>query len=104
MDRIGRKSPVRWYLREWREFRGFTQEQLAERMDTNKGQVSKLETGAQRLNDVWISRAAHALAVEPGDLLRDPARPTADDLLRGATPEKRRQALVVIEAMMKTGT
>lgn len=51
MDKIRRHAPIRWFLREWRDHFGLTQEQLAERMDTTRGQVNKLENGKQRMND-----------------------------------------------------
>ena len=100
IDRIGPRRPIRWYLKEWREKRGLTQEQLADRMETNKGQVSKLERGAQRMNDEWIAGCAFALGVEPGDLLKDPNAPCPHDLLSGATPEQREKALKMIAIIL----
>ncbi len=88
MDRIGRKAPLRWYLREWRLHKGVTAERLAERLDTNKGQISKLENGRQRMNDEWIIGYADALGVEPRDLLRDPKSPDLTGLLAKATPDQ----------------
>lgn len=101
MARIGPKKPVRWFLLEWREYKGLTQEQVAERMDTNKGQVQKLENGKQRMNDRWIAGFAHAFDIEPSRLLQHPESPSADELLRQASPEQRRQVQAVIEAILK---
>ena len=88
MERVGGKTPLKWYIREWRLHRGLTQEQLADRLDTNKGQISKLERGDQRMNDDWIAAIADALGIEPGELLFDPSRPSLNDLLRNATSEQ----------------
>lgn len=99
MDRIGQSGPLRWYLREWREHLDLTQDRVAERLGTNKGQISKLERGEQRMNDSWIAGFSEALGVDPADLLRDPKAPTLSDLLRGATPdqmEKIRSIVAVI--------
>lgn len=101
MDRIGSKRPIRWFLREWREKVGLTQEQLAERLETNKGQISKLENSRQRVNDDWLNGYAVALDIEPGDLLRDPERPTIDDLLKGVSEAERDQAISVLRALLK---
>lgn len=89
MTATAQKRHLIWHLREWREHVGLTQEQLAERVNTNKGQISKLETGGQRLNDDWILKLSSALNIEPGDLLRHPTDITLPDLLRGATEEQR---------------
>lgn len=101
MDRIGTKSPIRWYLREWRKKKGLTLDQVATRLDTNRGQISKLERGDLRMNDDWIWGFADALGIEPADLLRDPEVPTQTDLLKNATPTQRAQAEKVIEALLK---
>ncbi len=71
---ISTKTPVlKWFTREWREHRGMSQDQVAAFLDTNRGQISKLERGDLRMNDDWIAGIAHALRVEPSDLLHDPA-------------------------------
>lgn len=102
MDKVGSKRPLRWYVRDWREAKGLTQEQLAGRMGTNKGQVSKLERGAQRMNDYWISLVADALGIEPGDLLRDPASPDRNSLLRGLKPADQERVIHFAEGLKKT--
>lgn len=104
MDRIGHKRAIRWYVREHRERRGLTQEQLAERLDTNKGQVSKLERGAQRMNDDWAIRIAEALNREPWELLRHPDAPDPADLLSGLLEQDRERVRQFADALKKTGT
>jgi transcriptional regulator with XRE-family HTH domain len=58
-------------IRELRERAGLSQEQVAERMGTIRGQVSKLESGKARLNDVWIARLSSALGCSPAELIAD---------------------------------
>lgn len=60
-------------LKALRKRKGFTQEDLARAMGTSRDQLAKLESGARRLSNVWIDRAAHALAVDPADLVREHA-------------------------------
>jgi transcriptional regulator with XRE-family HTH domain len=104
MDRIGSKRALRWYIREWREYRGLTQDQVAERANTNKGQISKLETGAQRMNDSWASRLADAFGVEPWQLLRHPEAPDPADLLAGLLEQDRERVRMFADALKRTGT
>jgi transcriptional regulator with XRE-family HTH domain len=69
----------RWFLKEWREFRGLSQEQLADRvtdltvgwgeraMKLNKSDVSKLERGKRRYNADQLEALAEVLRCEPAD-------------------------------------
>ena len=94
MDKIGRSTPVRWYVREWREKRGLTQDALASRLETDKSVISQLENGKRRMNDGWIAVFSFAFGIEPSDLLRDPNAPTLEELLSNASPADR---LMVVE-------
>ncbi|TDR90328.1 XRE family transcriptional regulator [Enterovirga rhinocerotis] len=58
-------------LKRLRNWRGLSQEALAERMGTSRNQITKLEAGTRRLSDVWIDRAAPALDVDPGMLVSE---------------------------------
>jgi transcriptional regulator with XRE-family HTH domain len=104
VTKIRSARPVRHFLREWREFRALKQEQLADRLETSKGQVSNWENNKRGLSLDVVGAIADALAIEPADLFRDPHAPSADELLRQATPEKRREVMAVVQTMMRTGT
>ncbi|MBA5778238.1 helix-turn-helix domain-containing protein [Stappia sp. F7233] len=71
---------VKFFLREWRKAKGWTQDRLAEETGSNKGQISKLETGAQRMNAEWMSRFSQALGIRPSDLMRHPDKQDAAPL------------------------
>lgn len=58
-------------LKRLRVERELSQEDLAALMNTTRNQLAKLESGARRLSDVWITRAAVALKVDPGALVAD---------------------------------
>ena len=103
VTRIGPKRPRRQYLQAWRESRGLTQQQLADRVDTGKDQISRWESGKRGMSAGVIEALEEALQLEPGDLFRDPAQPSVDELLRNATPEQRLQVLSVVQALLKTG-
>lgn len=104
MERIGAKKPERHFLREWREYKGLTQQQLANRLDTGKDQVSRFENYKRRMTLDAASAFASALGIDTLAIFRDPAQPSADELLRNATPEQRRQAFAILETLLKTGS
>lgn len=98
--RIGPKKPRHNFLAAWRKKRGLTQEQLAERVGTYKGQVSNWENGNRSLSYDVMDALAEALDIEPADLFRDPARPSADELLRDAPDAVYEQALDMIKILV----
>lgn len=74
------KAPARrrLYLKEWREYRGLTQEQLAERVGMSVSNVSQLERGLQGYSQDGLEKLAEALQCEPGHLhMVDPSRDDA---------------------------
>lgn len=100
------RKPSKIYLKEWLDYRHLTAERLADRLDVNKGQISKLMSGKQRYNQDWLERIAFALNCEVQELYREPTAPTAAELLARMPPEVRERAMrVLIDfAELKTGT
>lgn len=104
------KSPKpKYFFREWRKFRGFTQEELAEAIGVTPPSISQLERGLQGWTDSTLESLAIALSCNPGDLLmRNPLDTDApwslQDQLMKAEPAKKREIFAVIETMLKTGT
>jgi transcriptional regulator with XRE-family HTH domain len=56
-------------IRQLRDEKGFTLEQVAEAVDTSVQQLSRLERGERRLTVEWMDRIASALGVAPAALL-----------------------------------
>ena len=56
-------------IAEWRERKGLTQAQLAERVRTTQPTIGRLERGAQELTEEWMVRISTALEISPVDLL-----------------------------------
>lgn len=105
--RIGLQGakPSVTYFKEWRDWKGWTQQELADRMETTKQTVSRVESGDRDWGKGYLEAFAHVIGCEPGDpLTRPPEVPSADQLLRSAGPEKRREIFAVIETMLKTGS
>lgn len=106
---IPKTAPLRHYVREWRKYRGLTQERLAERTPFSTGAISQLETGRTKYTQDMLEALAEALQCTPADLLmRDPSRNGAvwsiEDQLKTASPQKRTEVLAVVQTMLKTGT
>lgn len=105
MARRAKSRPqVGHFLREWREFRGLTQERLAGRLEVSVGLVGQWETGKTKLTEDKLHLLALALQCDAGDILsRDP---NSHDyqlwrIIQGV-PEgpTREQALRVIQALI----
>ena len=59
-----------WYAAAWRDFRGITQQDLADEIGSSRGQISDLETGAKtRFNRDWVEKFGKALNVTGGRLI-----------------------------------
>lgn len=72
------KAPIqrrRIFLKEWRKYRGLTQEALAERVGSSVSNVSQLEQGRQGYSQEGLEALAEALQCDPGQLLNvDPTQ------------------------------
>lgn len=99
--RIGPKRPLRLYLAEWRDAKGKTQQQLADMLETSDVTISRWETGKRQPNLKAQAAYAEALGIDPLDLRRHPAQPSADDLLRGQPPEIVEHAIKLIMAIRR---
>lgn len=114
--RMGKKVVPRFkgaapghFVREWRKHRGFTQEQLAERIGVSVGLISQLETGRVAYTQSTLEGIADALSTSPASLImRNPVDDSAiwalEEQLAKATPDQRRQAFAIVETLLKTGS
>lgn len=100
VTRIGPRRPRRNFLKAHREKHGLTQEQLADRIGTHKAQISNWENNRRAISSAAQEALEDALNLEPGDIHRDPDRPSADDLLRNASPEVVNEAIEIIKVLM----
>lgn len=105
VDKVGgmAKKPKikhRIFIREWRKFRGLSQEQLAERMEMSQETVSRIERGTVNYTQPVLEAAAEALNCLPADLImRDPGRPGSIFSIWEQIPVEKRE----IAAEMLTG-
>ncbi len=64
----GMNEPAPNRIKELRKQRSWSQQQLAELMNTTNQQVGNLERGDRRLSDPWIKKLAKAFECTPGEL------------------------------------
>lgn len=98
---------ARHYIREWRKYRGLTQEQLAERIGVTHGALSQLERGIINYTQPTLEILAEALSCEPADLImRDPSSEvwTIYDTLKSLPERDLKQITAIIDVMKRTGS
>ncbi len=82
------------HLRAWREYRGLTQQELAERAETTHQVIGYLERGRTQLSAKWLRKLAPILDITPGMLLdHEPEALSADiiDIWTAATFSEKQQ-------------
>ena len=96
----------RHFIREWRKFRGLTQDQLAERIGLNRAYLSKIESGARRYDQVFLEAAATVLQCAPADLItRNPTDPEGIwSIWDTLSPPQRVQVIEIAKTLKRTGT
>ncbi|MBL8644415.1 MAG: helix-turn-helix transcriptional regulator [Rhodospirillaceae bacterium] len=63
------------YIKEWREFRGLTQQTLADRVEISRSAITKIEGQNRPYTQKTLEDMAVALNCEPADLLTEPPVP-----------------------------
>lgn len=107
--RIGFQKPRarrRTFIREWREYRGLSQEALGERLETSGASISRIENGTQPYTQDTLEALADALMTDPASLLmRNPDDPEAIwSLWDAAKPGERKMIVDIARTVTKTGT
>jgi transcriptional regulator with XRE-family HTH domain len=107
--RIGYKRPGqrrRTFIKEWREYRGYSQEKLAGMLDTSGSMISRIEKGITPYTQDVLEALAEALMTDPASLLmRDPSNPEALWSIWDQAQEGQRKMIEeVARTIIKTGT
>jgi len=101
-----KRARRRTYIREWRQHRGLSQEQLASRLDTSVASISRIESGQQPYTQDTLEALAEALQTDVASLLmRNPKDEEAIwSLWDRAKPGERRMIEDIARTVTKTGT
>lgn len=94
------------YLREWREHRKMTQQQLGDALKpkTTGAVISLIESFDRRLSDKWAHRLAAALKIRAGWLLDiEPGSINTEvlEIWAGVPPDKQQHAINVLKTFSK---
>jgi transcriptional regulator with XRE-family HTH domain len=104
-----KRTRERHFIKEWRIFRGLTQEQMASRVQLSRENYGRIEGGKVPYNQDFLELAAYALRCDPADLImRNPTDPSSSwsimDNLKKADASTRERIAAVVEALLKTGS
>jgi transcriptional regulator with XRE-family HTH domain len=100
-DNRGTMPKYRHYLREWRQKRGLTQEQVAEAMGTHRGMISRYESSQRGLTLEVQFRLMEVLDIMPAQFFSPPDEPSLDTMLRDASPDDRQLAHDIIQVFLR---
>lgn len=94
------------YIRQWREHRGLTLEQLADRVEMTPSYLSMFERGQRGYTQNTLEALAEALQTDAASLLmRDPGDEEAVwSIWDKAKPGERRMIVDIAKTITKTGT
>jgi transcriptional regulator with XRE-family HTH domain len=95
------------FIRQWREHRGMTLEQLGEAIDLSHAQLGRIERGVQPYSQGLLEAIADVLATDAASLIvRNPADPEAIWSIWDQAKSADRQKIVAIAKTIvgKTGT
>lgn len=101
-----KRARRRTFFKEWRQHRGLSQEQLADRLGTSVASISRIEGGTQPYTQDVLEALAEALQTDPASLLmRNPMDAEAIwSLWDKAKPGERRMIEDIARTVTKTGT
>jgi Predicted transcriptional regulators len=95
------------HLREWREFRKMSQQELATACGTTQHQIAYLESGERGLSAKWLRKLSVALDTTPGMILdHNPSDLDSDiiEIWATASNRQKRQLAEIAKTILKTGT
>lgn len=93
---------IHYYIKEWINHLGLSDDIVAERMGlSGRAALWKLYTEQHRLGPIKVAAIAKALEVHHNELLFPPDVPSLDAMAEGATIEQRAQIVADIARRMK---
>lgn len=101
--RIGPRK-AKLFLREWRKFKDWSQEELAARLGTTKQTISKQENGQRGITADHLAELAEQFGCKPQDFFSPPERWLAESALDRLTPEQRQKVIDLATTLRPTGT
>jgi transcriptional regulator with XRE-family HTH domain len=94
--------PVRHYLREWREKRGLSQEQLGKLCGTTGATISRYEKDERGLPLELLYKFLDVFDIQPGQFFAPPEAPSLDAEARDLDRANRRQLHQIVTEFCAT--
>lgn len=101
MASIRKGARLHYYIKEWMEHLGISDEKLAARMGVSRTTVWKRYSQQHRLTPQKVAQIADALERHPNELLFPPEVPSLDALAEGASKEERAAMVIDISRRMR---
>ncbi len=90
-------APPRHFLREWREFRGYSQEELGRKVGATGGVISRYEKGDRSLPVEFAIKLFDALDIMPGQFFAPPQTPDLNEHAAPLGVKERKSLIEVVE-------
>lgn len=100
VTRIHRSVARRLFLKEHREAKGVSAEQMAGRLGIERESVYRLEREPRRMNAEKQAAYAYALGIEPEELWRPPGRPSLDAIISAAPDDVADMAADIVRRLV----
>lgn len=100
VTRIHKGVRARLFLREHREAKGVSAEQMAGRLGIERESVYRLEREQERMDPQKQANYAAALGIAPEALWRPPGVPSIDELLSGAPDDVKTMAADIVQRLV----
>jgi transcriptional regulator with XRE-family HTH domain len=95
----GRRTHL--YIKEWADFRGLSDQRIAERLGVARETVYRWRTDQDRLDPGKIAGLASALDCEPFELWLRPQQESLDAIVKGVPDEIRQKAVDIVRLLVK---
>lgn len=103
VTRIHKNVRPRLYLKEHREAKGLTAEQMAGRLDITRESLYRQEREPWRVNSEKQVQWAEALGIEPAAFWRPPEAISLDALVKDQTDELKKMAADIVRRLVSRG-
>lgn len=99
------KRRRRWFLKQWRDHRGLSQEALAAKIGLTQGMISQLENGTSDYTATSLENLATALECSVYQLLfQDPNHPDPVALYQALPAYEKTQAIEILEGLQRAAS
>jgi hypothetical protein len=97
------RQSKRLYIKEWFDFRGLSDQEVANRLGMERTAIFKWRKQPSRLDPDKMALLASVVQCEPWQLWYPPGAISLDAMLKGESEDRRRQAAELLQVFLKAG-